>query len=76
MTVNELIEILKGLDGDAEVMTSASSHDYWGSVLANEVHDAELQDVKYSDYHRTYKIANEDEGDYENDGLKQVVVIS
>lgn len=77
MTVSELIRQLEDYDGDSEVMISAPSHDYWGTQLANEVRECDIATVRYSEYHRTNKVVEDDsDSEYENTADdKQVVLI-
>ena len=65
MTAQELIEILQGFDPETEVFVKHTASDYWRTELASEVIDAEIGQIRYSDYHRQNKV---DEEDYEDDG--------
>ena len=82
MTVRELIERLQQENPDDEVHYSYSSGDYWGTVISREVDSVRLGQVKYSEYHRTYKVVEDecyDENDYDEEGaedIKGVVILS
>lgn len=66
MTAQELIEILQGFDPETEVFVKHTASDYWRTKLASEVIDAEIGQIRYSDYHRQNKV--DDDEDYEDDG--------
>lgn len=72
MTISELIEILKQFDGDMEVMTSAPSHDYWGTIQALDINSVNTALVTRSDYHNSDKVVE----DYNDDDTREVVLIS
>ena len=73
MTVSELIEYLEQFDGNQEVMIAQPSGDYWGTVCASEITEAEEQYVEYSSYHRKNKIT--DDIYEENPTSKEVVIL-
>lgn len=76
MTVSELIEKLRQFDGDMKVKTAAQSGDYWGTLLANDIHDVDVANVTNSDYHRTCKVIDDDKIDnYDESEIQQVVLI-
>lgn len=76
MTVSELIATLQQFDGDMEVKTSVQSGDYWGTVLANDIHNVDIANVTNSDYHRTYKVIEDEKIDnYDESEIQQVVLI-
>ena len=70
MKVRELIEKLRQMDLDAEVHIAYTGADYWRTVLAPPVATVDEMDVKYSNYHRTDIITDDDED------VKNVVVIA
>jgi hypothetical protein len=78
MTVKELIERLSSENPDEEVYFSYPSGDYWGTTCANEVSCVDTGQVKWSEYHGTYNIANEDYNDEYDDpeDLKPAIIIS
>lgn len=90
MTLSDLIQELEdirdgGMDEDIEVVFSYNYGDHWNSVVAANVTSIDEGIVKYSDYHRMFKV-EEDEVDVQdvnslkpfNDrkGPKQVLIIS
>lgn len=75
MTVSELIEQLSYMNKDAEVHFSYGSGDYWRTVVSEEVTSAELGYVKYSDYHRKFKVVERDDDDEDDGKLTEVVII-
>ncbi len=75
MKVNELIEKLQQLPQDKEVVILFESGDYWNSMISEQLEVVEVKDLKYSDYHQTYKLPKakyRDEGDEE---LEEFVVL-
>ena len=74
MTVRELIEALKCYSDDKEVMFSYPSGDYWGTTLAGSVDIVDIADVKYSDYHGTHKVV-ENNGEEDDDNETQEVIL-
>ena len=74
MTVLELKEILEDFEEDTEVYFSYPSGDYWKTIVAEKVQDAELKVVSYSNYHNKYKLDEESEEDEEE--TNQVLVLS
>lgn len=75
MKVSELIDILSQFDPEKEVRIAQPQHDYWRSTAAVDLNDAEvgLVNVQYSDYFRSDVI--KDESDYEDEDLKEVVLL-
>ena len=78
MQVKDLIDQLQNMNPEAEVHFSYNSGDHWRTKVAPKVNFIEEGIIKYSDYHRTDKLMDEndmyeDEGDY--DGTRRVVVI-
>ena len=77
MKVRELIERLQQENPDDEVHHSYSSGDYWGTVLSSEVDSVQVGQVRYSEYHRTYKVVEDDRYDEEDtEDIKGVVILS
>jgi hypothetical protein len=75
MTVLELIEYLEQFDSNQEVMIAQPSGDYWGTVCASKITEAEEQYVEYSDYHKKYKINNPGDEDEEIPTSKAVIIL-
>jgi hypothetical protein len=78
MQVFQLIKQLQCLDPHAEVHFSYNYGDHWRTKVAPKVGEVFEGLVKYSDYHRTDKLMDEndmyeDEGDF--DGTRRVIVI-
>ena len=69
MKVLELIERLRELDPEMEVMYEHPSHDHWRTVLTSDVSQVEENTVRYAEYHRQYVLA-EDEDDCEDMGVQ------
>lgn len=69
MKVLELIERLRELDPEMDVMFEHPSHDYWKTVLTSEVSQVEENTVRYAEYHRQYVLA-ESEDDPEDMGVQ------
>lgn len=71
MKVKKLKELLECFEDDVEVHVAYPAKDYWGSTLAGEVEEAELDEVYYSSYHESFQChdpdrePNEDEHDQE-----------
>ncbi len=76
MTVKELIERLECEDPDTEVHFSFPSGDYWGTTISRTVDFVETGKVKYSDYHNTYKVVDEDDCDPEDEAIAEVLILS
>lgn len=77
MKVAELRRQLSFFDDEQEVFFAFPSGDYWGTTQAHEVDEVSEEKVVWSDYHRTHKLVDEDREDrYEDDELKEVVVLS
>ena len=72
-TVQDLIDILQELKeqghGDKPVCFTYNYGDHWGTVVAQKVDEVEAGNVEYSEYHRMYKLSQDEEQD-------EVVVIS
>jgi len=84
MLVKELIEMLEGMNQDAEVHYAYNYGDHWRTEVAPRVDRVDEGAVVYSDYHRMDKIAEyDDEVEFDDDGkervdetLRRVVVLS
>jgi len=63
MTVKELREVLADFDADMEVRFAYNYGDYWNSEVAADITDADIGRVKYSAYHKSDKVVNEDRED-------------
>lgn len=61
MKVKELIQALQEFDQDDEVHFSYQYGDYGRTVVADAINTIEAQRIKYSDYHNTYRLVDEDE---------------
>ena len=75
MKVSDLINILSQFNPDQEVRIAQPQHDYWHSTAAVDINefDIGLVNVQYSDYFRADVI--KDESDYEDEELKEVVLL-
>ncbi len=75
MKVSDLINILSQFDPEREVRIAQPQHDYWHSTAAVDINefDIGLVNVQHSDYFRADVIA--DESDYEDEELKEVVLL-
>jgi len=84
MQVKELIEILEGMNQDAEVHFAYNYGDHWRTEVAPKVDRVDEGAVVYSDYHRMDKIAEHDDSDFDeetgeelvDETLRRVVVLS
>lgn len=80
MIVAELIEQLKRMDPDADVVFSYNYGDHWRTQVAQGVDNVDEGAVEYSDYHRMDRMVEEDDcydeetGDYRKD-IRRVVVL-
>lgn len=75
----DLINLLSEFNDEDDICFAFPSGDYWGNVLAKDVSDITEEQVVWSDYHNSYKLIDEEkieEGWYENDKMKKVVVLS
>ena len=59
MTVQELIEKLSQLDGEATVHFAHGAGDYWRTEVAPQVTQVEEGFVKYSEYHNKPVVDND-----------------
>ena len=84
MLVKELIEMLEGMNQDAEVHFAYNYGDHWRTEVAPKVGQVDEGAVVYSDYHRMDKIAEHDDSDFDeetgeeiiDETLRRVVVLS
>jgi len=83
MQVKELIEMLEGMNPEAEVHFSYNYGDYWRTEVAPAVGRVDEGAVVYSEYHRMDKMAEDDTEFDEETGeevkdetLRRVVVLS
>jgi hypothetical protein len=80
MKVAELIEMLEGMNQEAEVHFSYNYGDHWRTQVAPEVDTVEEGIVEYSSYHSMDKMVDhedlydEETGDY-IEGVRRVVVL-
>ena len=79
LTVGELYEMLQQQmelgNEDTPVHVSYNYGDHWNTKVAPAAADADLLNVKRSDYHRMDKLT-EDDGEEQTDNSKLVFVIS
>lgn len=75
MKVKELIRLLESEDPEASVHFQYPSHDYWGTVLASEVSGARDASIKWTEYHREYKLLDYYIDEDDRDEIKKVVLI-
>ena len=84
MQVKELIEILEGMNQDAEVHFAYNYGDHWRTEVAPKVDRVDEGSVVYSDYHRMDKMVENDDTDFDeetgeeivDETLRRVVVLS
>jgi hypothetical protein len=84
MQVKELIEMLEGMNPEAEVHFSYNYGDYWRTEVAPAVGRVDEGAVVYSEYHRMDKIAEDEDTDFDeetgeevkDETLRRVVVLS
>jgi hypothetical protein len=84
MQVKELIEMLQGLDPEAQVHYAYNYGDHWRTEVAPKVDRVDVGAVVYSDYHRMDKMVEPDDSDFDeetgeeivNETLRRVVVLS
>jgi hypothetical protein len=63
MLVRELIETLKGFDGEAEVHFSYDYGNHWHTAVAPKVRNVEECPTKWSEYHRMPCLADDEDYD-------------
>lgn len=61
MTVKELKERLNQFDDNTEVMFSHNYGDFWRTPVALPIEEIVENEVVFSDYHNSYRIAGESE---------------
>jgi hypothetical protein len=85
MQVKELIEMLQGLDPEAQVHYAYNYGDHWRTEVAPKVDRVDVGAVVYSDYHRMDKmVENEYDTEFDeetgeeivDETLRRVVVLS
>ena len=80
MLVKDLINQLSYMNPEAEVHYSYNYGDHWRTQVAPSVDSVEEGVVEFSDYHRMYKLADQDFEDEEpgnpDENVRRVVVIS
>lgn len=75
MKVSELIELLSGMDQNADVHFCYNYNDYWQTTVAPKVLEVFEGDITYSEYHGMPKLV-ESTGDLDEAAtLNNVVVI-
>lgn len=79
LTKRELIEELESLrcDDDTPVFFSYNYGDHWRTEVAEGIEEVEESEIAWSDYHRMYKVPDEEYRDsYDEKGeLRSVIVI-
>jgi hypothetical protein len=75
MKVKDLIEALKGMDGELDVHFAYGYGDYWNTTVAPCVGRVDMGFVKFSDYHRMDQLVEPDFDEEPEEDLKAVVVI-
>jgi len=84
MQVKKLIEMLQGMDQDAEVHFAYNYGDHWHTEVAPKVDRVDEGAVVYSDYHRMDKMVEPDDSVFDeetgeeivDETLRRVVVLS
>jgi hypothetical protein len=85
MQVKELIEMLQGLDPEAQVHYAYNYGDHWRTEVAPKIDRVDVGSVVYSDYHRMDKmVENEYDTEFDeetgeeivDETLRRVVVLS
>ncbi len=61
MTVQDLKDILEGMEPETEIHIGYDYGDYWHTQVAPKARNVEEQYITYSDYHRMDKITDDDE---------------
>lgn len=75
MIVKELIERLRDMDEELEVMFSYNYGDYTKTMVAADICNVDESEVVYSEYHRMSRIAD-DEDESERSQIKKVVILN
>ena len=85
MQVKELIEMLQGMDPEAQVHYAYNYGDHWRTEVAPKIDRVDVGSVVYSDYHRMDKmVENEYDTEFDeetgeeivDETLRRVVVLS
>jgi len=76
MTARELMDQLSEFDGNEEVYFEYNYGDYWNNHVAESVGGVHTKFIKWSDYHNSNKIVDEDQVDEDEDNVSPAVVIS
>jgi hypothetical protein len=63
MTVGELKQYLEEFPDSAKVVFAYPSGDYWHTELIGEINYAEYASVKYTEYHRCFKVMDTEDED-------------
>ena len=66
LTKAELLELLEPFDDDQEVMFAYNYGDHWNTQVAQVPSDANLHPVVWSEYHRMWRVVEEEEEDEED----------
>jgi hypothetical protein len=75
MTVQELIEELSNYDSNMEVKFAYNYGDYWRTEVADDIREIQEENVVYSSYHRTDKVVDMDDEQYEDVEDSKTVLI-
>ena len=73
MQVKDLIEMLQGMDQDAEVHYAYNYGDHWRTEVAPKVGRVDEGAVVYSEYHRMDKIVENDDSDFDEETGEEIV---
>ena len=84
MQVKDLIEMLQGMDQEADVHFAYNYGDHWRTEVAPKVGRVDEGAVAYSEYHRMDKIVDNSDSDFDeetgeeivDETLRRVVVLS
>lgn len=75
MTVSALIAELQRFDANDVVVFQYPAGDYWRTQLVSVITEVGENSVKWSEYHRTLEIADEDYCHPEDEDLREVVML-
>ena len=75
MTVQELIEELSNYDSNMEVKFAYTYGDYWRTEVADDITEVQEGNVVYSSYHKTDKVIDIDDEQYEDEEDSKAVLI-
>jgi len=73
MQVKELIEMLQGMDPEAQVHYAYNYGDHWRTEVAPKVGRVDEGAVVYSEYHRMDKMVEPDDSDFDEDTGEEIV---